>query len=302
MWVLIDTLFLAHRARYSLRNMHTDDMSTGILFDFFEQLYTICTHPKIQSNKILIFIDSKRSWRKKKLPTYKGQRSANRTEEEWEQINIMHDQINILRKELFPQLGIHVYGQTGLESDDLMAWAAKELTKRKENGVIITSDGDLCQCITPYVHWYDPMKRLYLDPKSFEKRKGVTPVQYAMVKALGGCSTDNVPGIKGVSEQSAIDYLFGRIPTHYKKYESIKTAESNGDIEKWKELVILPHYKTKPFNIQKPQYNIKVFFEFCEKYEILSYLTDAGKKRWSKFFKNNIEKNKTRRRKNKTLL
>jgi len=155
-WVLIDLSYLAHRARYAVGDLEFDDIPTGVMYGFFEQLLATCKNPPVCSNKILIFTDSKKSYRQRAFPDYKKKRKDNRTPEEQEQIRVMYQQVNKLRDKILPKLGIPVYKQVGLESDDLIAYAAQELTMKKEEAIIITADGDLYQCITPWVKWYDP--------------------------------------------------------------------------------------------------------------------------------------------------
>ncbi len=299
--MLIDMSYLAHRARHSLKDLVSADIPTGVLYGFFEQLLSICSLPKFASNKVLVFVDSKKSWRTKSFPDYKKKRRENRTEEEQEQINIMYEQVEILRRKVLPAIGIPVYGQKGLESDDLMAWTAFELTKRKESGIIVTSDGDLFQCITPIINWYDPQKDLLLTPNSFFNKKQVRHDQWGLIKAIGGCISDCIPGIRGVSEKGAIDFVHDKIPHHYKKYKAIQNAFNSGELDNWKELVVLPHKKTKPINIRPPKYNPEAFFDFCSEYNIDSYLEGKGRHKWEMFFEGRFN-NSPRRRERKARL
>jgi len=282
-WVLIDLSFLAHRALHSTGELETEDIPTGVLYGFFEQLYSICKCPVVSSNKILIFTDSRRSWRNRAYPEYKKKRREQRTEEEQQQLEIMYKQIDILKNKALPRMGVPVYRQIGLESDDLIAIAAKQLTKMKEEAIIITSDGDLYQCITPFVQWYDPQRNLLITEESFQDLKGIAPGLWGMVKAIAGCATDNVPGLKGIGEKGAIKYLRTELPVHLKQFKTI--SEGTEEIKKWAELVVLPHKKTKPIFIEEPEYNSKIFFSFCKHYDILSYLKDSRKLKWINFFK-----------------
>jgi len=293
-WVLVDLSYLAHRARHTTGDLSSEDIPTGIMFGFFQQLYDLCKHPFINSNKVLIFTDSKKSYRRKTFPEYKKKRKEQRTEEEQKQLQIMYDQINKLKNKILPKLGFPVFKQVGLESDDLIAYVAKELTRKKEEGVIITSDGDLYQCITPYVKWYDPARELLMDEKSFEDKKGIEPKIWGMVKSISGCTSDCVPGLKGIGEKGALQYLKGELAPHLQKFKTI--TESSEEIVKWGKLVLLPHEKTKPFEIYEPEYNSKSFFSFCKHYSIMSYLEPGRRDQWIKFFKGEI-KGKTRRRK-----
>jgi len=297
-WVLVDLSVLAYKAMYACGDLAHEDIPTGVLYGFFEQLYSICKN--LKSNKVLIFTDSKKSYRSKAFPGYKKKRKEQRTPEEQEKINIMYKQINKLKNKILPKLGFPVYRQTGLESDDLIAYAAQELTRRGEHGVIITSDKDLYQCITSYVDWYDPGQELLIDRKAFRNKYEIAPDRWAMVKALAGCTSDTVPGIKGVGEKGAIQYLKGEMPRN-KKLVSIMNAQLSGEVNKWLGLVELPHKKTKQFEIREPEYNIKMFFNFAKHFGITTYYEQSRRRtQWIKFFRGEFKGNrKLRRRKKK---
>lgn len=289
-WVLIDFSFLTHRALHATGELSYEDIPTGVVFGFWEQLLEICSNPSIQSTRIALFGDSKKSYRRKRFPKYKMKRYAQRSEEDMKRIEKMHDQMNVLRNEVFPKVGIPYYQQVGLESDDLIAWTARELTKQKEEGIIITSDGDLFQCVTDFVSWFDPQRNRHMNPEYLLKRKGVRPNQWAKVKAIGGCKSDCVPGIVGVSEKGAIDYLLGKIPKHYKKYEKITSEEGQDTIRFTRSLVTLPHKKTKAFALVEPEYNEEAFFEHVKDFGIESYLVPKKRNRWERFFKGEVRR------------
>lgn len=295
LWILVDLSYLGHRVRNSLKDLESDEMNTGILFGFFEQIYSICSSPRFLSNQVLIFADSRSSVRSASFPDYKKKRTEYRSPEEWEQIKIMHSQLNILRREVLPAIGFPVYGQKGMESDDLIASAAQDLSSRRERGVIITGDGDLYQCISDYIHWFDPQREMLLDPESFKRKKGISHERWAEVKSIGGCSTDGVPGVRGVSEKGAIDYLKDRIPHHHKRYQEIQRSIEAGDVSSWEALVRLPHKMTKPIRIRRPAFCPEEFFSFCKEFGIRSYLRDPGRKNWEMFFEGKF-KGEPRRR------
>jgi len=294
-WVLIDLSYLAHRARYAMSDLEYEDIPTGVMYGFFEQLLATCKNPPVCSNKILIFTDSKKSYRQRAFPDYKKKRKENRTPEEQEQIRIMYQQVNKLRDKILPKLGIPVYKQVGLESDDLIADAANILTERKEEAVIITADGDLYQCISPYVKWYDPGRELLMDENAFQEKYGIHPDQWGQVKSLAGCSSDGVPGLPGIGEKTALKYITGETVTPKRK-ETIDNSQE--EIKKWEKLVILPHHKTKSVEIKEPEYKSKLFFKFAEHYNILTYLKPAKREQWIKFFRGNF-KGKIKLRKKK---
>ena len=188
-WVLFDMGYLCYRAMHAVGDLEHEDVPTGIIFGVFSQLRQICLDPRVRSNRIVMFCDSRKSLRKQIYPEYKWRRTE-RTEEEIERIQMMRGQMDLLVREVFPKIGIPVYQQDGLESDDLIASVALELeTLRGSNGgqkrlaVMITSDGDLFQCIGHSVHWYDPQRNTYYDPGLFLEAKGIGCGLWGEVKA-----------------------------------------------------------------------------------------------------------------------
>lgn len=283
-WVLIDISYLAHRARYATANLEYKDFGTGVLFGFWGQLLSICRDPLIKSNRVLLFFDSRKNYRRRHFPDYKAKRHEDASPEERQQLIGMYEQLNLLRIEILPAVGFPVYRQTGCESDDLMAQAALQLDYNDERGIIVTADGDLWQCITRNIHWYDPARQRYYDYDRFRDAKGIDPGHWGMVKAIGGCSGDSVPGVKGVGEKSAIKYLKHELPTHHKRFKNIESAEGQWTIDRNKPLVVLPHTKTKPLDIRPPEYNADAFFHYAERYGFLTYLNPPKRGEWEDFF------------------
>jgi 5'-3' exonuclease len=296
MQVLIDVSYLAYRALHSMDGLEFDDIPTGVIYGFFEQLLTISSMSNINSNHIHLFFDSRQSYRKRAYPQYKVNRAKDRTPEELTQILVLHEQLDRLRRKILPEIGFSIYRQTGLESDDLIAQSALQL--KDERAVIITADGDLYQCITENIHWYDPARTLYLSPESFFKKKGISSDKWGKVKCFCGCPGDNVKGIPSVGEKTAIEYLNNTLPTHYKRYKVIESDAGAEIIWNIHDLVVLPHPKTKKVNLTRPVYNPQAFFEWCERLGISSYLKGKRHKQWSNFFDNIFDETwaKVRRR------
>lgn len=298
-WILIDVSYLAHRARHALKNMEYEDIPTGVLYGFFEQLFAACSHPKLQSNRVALFFDSRQSYRSRAYEPYKKKRRQDRTEEEVEQIKIMYKQVNALYKTILPSIGFPVYKQTGLECDDLMAEAASSIEyNKKEKAILVTADGDMYQCIRSNVHFYDPGRDLYLTPETFLEKKQIESHRWALVKALAGCNSDNVEGLPGVGEKTAVKFLKLELPKHHKTYKLIESKEGREIAERNLELVELPHTRTRPVGLTEPVYNKRAFMRFARRYGILSYLKNPKRRRWSNFFEGefNRQENKVRKR------
>jgi 5'-3' exonuclease len=290
-WVLIDLSWLAYRALYAVRGLEHEDLPTGVIFGFFSQLKEVCSSPLVRSNRVAIFCDSRESIRAQQYPAYKQTRREERTPEEAEQVSIMRYQVNALRRELLPSIGLVPHEQVGLESDDLMAWAARRISANaslqgiphRKRAVMITGDADLYQGITPSVHWYNPQREAYYNAARFEQEKGVPPKAWVTVKAIGGCRSDNVAGVAGVGEATALRFLLRQLPPHHKTYQRIVSAEGQSIVARNLPLVTLPHKQTQPIRLHTPEYNPAAFFAMCERYGMQSMI--HNRTQWEAFFR-----------------
>lgn len=292
MWVLVDLSWLAHRAMHSMKDMEHDDVPTGVVYGFFTSLRQICLDEKVRSCKIAICCDSRTSKRTDFFDKYKHRRHADKDEEEIEKLRAMRKQVAILRDDVLPAMGFPVLQQDGLESDDLMAWVARRISNNARlldlparafpEAVMITSDGDLYQMISPWVHWYDPSRKKYHTEESFQAIKGVHPKAWGMVKAISGCTTDTVPGVGGVGEKGAIQYIMGDLPKKSKKHATIVSDYGKAVITRNKRLVVLPHEETEPIILKEPTYKTDAFFKCCKRFGLYSILRERGN--WEAFF------------------
>lgn len=280
-WALIDASYLAYRSMYSVGDLSTDDLPTGVVFGFFHQLRTICRDPRVATTRMAVFFDSPDSYRAMEFSGYKEKRrAAERTPEERERLHVMWDQVRQLRDVVLPAIGIQVVRQRGLESDDLIAYAAQRLREC----VMVTADGDLFQCISETASWYDPSRRRLLTPETFREQYGIEASRWGEVKCIAGCSTDNVPGVPGVGEKTAVRYLNGQLPPRYKTHQAIISAEGQSIRHRNASLVVLPHRRTLPFRLRRPNYSVEYFFKVCVAYGLDSFLAPKARADWTAFF------------------
>lgn len=284
--VLVDASWLIYRAKHTMGELSHEGIATGVMFGFFQQLLSVCNDPHVRSNRVGIFFDSQHSYRRDFFPGYKSHRSK-RSPEEWSEHLVMGEQMLKLRREVLPDCGFPCYQQHGLESDDLLASAAHHLDIGS-GCVIVTADGDLYQCITTKVHWFDPQRGVYLDHLKFWAKKGVDPDQWWLVKCVCGCVSDDVPGIEGVGEKGAIDYVLCNLPETGKKFKDISSPKGQSIIVRNARLVRLPHRRTKPVVWREPEYRPERFFKWCEKLGFGSYLEGGRRTQWEMFFQGNF--------------
>jgi DNA polymerase I len=92
----------------------------------------------------------------------------------------------------------------GYEADDVIGSLARQATKKNLEVIIVTSDKDLMQLVTPHVRILNPAKSdLLIDEKKVEELMGVPPAKVPDVMALMGDSIDNIPGARDPNEKPA---------------------------------------------------------------------------------------------------
>jgi DNA polymerase I len=92
----------------------------------------------------------------------------------------------------------------GYEADDVIGSLARQATKKNLEVIIVTSDKDLMQLVTPHVRILNPAKAdLVIDEKKVEELMGVPPKKVPDVMALMGDSIDNIPGARDPNDKPA---------------------------------------------------------------------------------------------------
>lgn len=282
--LLIDSNFLCHRAVHVVGNLEYRGVGTGVTFGFFNQLINVTKH--VNPDKLIFFWDSRKSERKKLLPTYKDKRKKDRTEEEkllWKAIYI---QFNKLRKIVLPEIGFHNnFMQSGYESDDLIAQYCRS-SNSDEQILIATSDEDMFQLLSDNCSIYKLKDNSVYGVNEFQKEKLITPDQWVLVKQIAGCTSDNIPGVPGVGEKTAIKYILGELKESSKAYQKIKESEELISFNK--KLVSLPYMNTidirEDNNVN--QFSMKHFLRICRQYGFSSFRSDEKKEEIRNLFSN----------------
>ena len=128
-------------------------------------------------------------------------------------------------KELLTAMGIKYYEIEGYEADDIIGTFAKFCDDDKDFiGTIVSSDKDLLQLISTDVDIKLLKQKDYIryNEKTFEEAYGIKPINIIDLKALMGDSSDNIPGVKGIGEKTALKLLH-----EYKTLDNIYQNANN---------------------------------------------------------------------------
>jgi DNA polymerase-1 len=112
-------------------------------------------------------------------------------------------------KDVCRALRIPVLELAGYEADDLIATYARLAREDGFEVVVVASDKDLLQLVGAGVRVFNPVKETWLDPDATRETFGVPPALVADVLGLMGDSVDNIPGVPGVGEKTALAMVRG---------------------------------------------------------------------------------------------
>ena len=209
--------------------------------------------------------DSKTNIRQEIYPAYKQtRRDKEKTDEELAYDIEFRRQIKKLRRVYLPLIGCsNIFCQKGYESDDIIA----SLCLNEFDGysiIIISADHDMYQCLSPVVSMYNPQQKKMMTVQKFERQYGIKPHQWVRVKCLAGCTSDNITGIAGIGEKTAIKYLTHQLKETTKAYQKIESCY-NMVIKHNTKFVQLPFKGTKTFKIKENNYNDAGWIAVCKK-------------------------------------
>lgn len=156
----------------------------------------------------------------------------------------LYDQMPYVR-EAVEALGIPVLEKAGFEADDIIGTLAKKCEKEGYEVVILSGDKDSLQLITENIKLLTMRKGItdtvLYDEKAVEEKYSLRPDQMIDLKALKGDASDNIPGIKGIGEKTAIALLkeFSTLENLLDNAGSIKREKTRQLVEQGKESALL---------------------------------------------------------------
>lgn len=276
--IIIDCNYIAYTCRFALSEGLTyRGNRTEIIFGFLKEILSLSEH--FNSDDFFFCWDSRESERKKLYPSYKANRRPDdRPQEEKELDAIAYKQFDEIRTKVLPDLGFkNIYMLEGYESDDLMAILSKQLPGPN---IVVSNDKDMYQILS-YCSLYSVSKKQLTTKIEFERTFKIKPEEWSEVKALAGCSGDNVEGIPGVGEKTAIKYLKGELNKGkvFTKIEESKTIRDRNRV-----LVSLP-FKDMPLPVYKKNRLLaRTFLGVFSTYGLLSMSQGILWSKWTKFF------------------
>lgn len=221
--VLIDGNAIIHRAYHALPPLTTKKGElVNAVYGFTSVLLKVIS--ELKPDYILATFDlAGPTFRHEEYKEYKATR-VKAPDELYAQIDRV--------KEVVRAFNIPIFEQAGFEADDVIGTMASQAEKSHENveNIIVTGDLDTLQLIDDKTKVYALRRGMsdttIYDDAAVQERYGLRPDQMIDYKGLRGDPSDNIPGVKGIGEKTAIELLkkYGTIEDVYKNLSEIKGA------------------------------------------------------------------------------
>lgn len=201
---IIDGLSVFYRGYYAMGGLSTKDGTpTGGIYGFTAMALELIK--KLQPDYVCVAWDKPKTNVRKRLAIYPQYKAGRKSPppDFYAQIPILHE---LLRAFNWP-----LYELDDYEADDILCSLAKKASAEGIETMLITSDLDALQCLGPLTHVYALKKGFTnidkYDPAMFEEKYGLTTDQFLDLKSLKGDGSDNIPGVPGIGEKTAITLL-----------------------------------------------------------------------------------------------
>lgn len=263
-WVVLDAHNLAYRALHDPRNGEVkiedvhDLVLEALLADivFFQERYT--------TDHVVVTFDHGKCKRHDMVKNYKkhdtepdGYEKARKDE--------VRACLKLLRTKYLHEVGYrNVLSQEGYEADDVMASVVLHSIGKEDTAVLVSSDKDLYQLLSDRVSIWTPHQRKEVTLQSFWRQYAIAPKAWPLVKAVAGCVSDNVKGVYGVGEPSALRWVRGDETLHKRYWDLI---EAGRDV--WQAnlgVVGLPLPGTERFVLVPDRVTRRSWEAFCTKH------------------------------------
>ena len=223
--VAIDGNSIVNRAFYGVRSLNaTDGTPTNGVYGFLAILGRILGEEKPDALCVTFDLPAP-TFRHKLYTEYKAHRKG-MPEDLVVQMPILRDVLDAMN--------VKRYEAAGLEADDLLGTLAKKCESENVECVIVTGDKDSLQLVsslTRVKHIKTKGGKTETNdytPELFGEEYGFVPPLMVDLKSLMGDSSDNIPGVAGVGEKTAMDLIqrFGRITEIYEKLETLDIKDT----------------------------------------------------------------------------
>jgi DNA polymerase I len=213
---LLDGSSYVHRAYHAIRNLsNSRGLPTNAVFGFSRMILKLLEEKN--PSYLAVVLDAKGpTFRHEIYKDYKATRPPMPED--------LQVQIPFIRK-IVAAMNVKLIEKEGYEADDVIATLARLGQEHGHGVVVISGDKDFRQILSPTVSLWDTMKDSLLDYHAFVEKYGVKPEQMIDVMGLSGDLSDNIPGVKGIGEKTALNLVkqFGSLDEVLRRVDEVKT-------------------------------------------------------------------------------
>jgi len=270
------------------RHAFGDDLSyedelTGVLWGFFNQIIKLAE--RFDTNRFVFAWDSRQRKRKHIYPEYKANRTADPDADPGVEGRIRH-QFRMLRTTLLRGFGFkNGFWATGFEADDVIASIVRDPENQELDPIVVSTDKDLWQLLD-CCEIFRPVnkERMTADDLS-ERFPGITPQTWVKLRSMTGDVSDGIPGIEGVGEKTAMNFIGGNIKPGSKAYKRIVNPDSQVIMERNRQLMELPLPGTPIFTLDwNETFELDDFLTICDRYGFKHFLKSEELRKWRERF------------------
>lgn len=217
-FLLIDGNSLLYRAFYALPLLHTrEGIYTNGIYGFLTMFNRVKAEQK-PTHLLVAFDKDKQTFRNSLFNEYKANRLSAPDE--------LIDQFTFLR-EILTAMNVDFLEEQGYEADDIIGTISRQTEENDIPTIILTGDKDTLQLVSEQVTVMMTKKGITemetYDSQAVINRYGVTPDRLIEIKALMGDASDNIPGVPGIGEKTAIKLIgeYGSLENLYEHIDQI---------------------------------------------------------------------------------
>ena len=215
-FILLDGNSFCYRAFYAIRELSsTMGEPTNAIYGFITMLEKVLK--EVGPDGVAVTFDLKGpTFRHERYDQYKIQRSP------------MPEDLALqmpLIKEVIEAMNIPIYEKSGFEADDVIATLSCLLSEKGHEVFVVTGDKDMLQIVSKRVKLLNPQKENFIyDIAAVKNRFGVGPEKITDIMALMGDASDNIPGVPGIGEKTAVKLIaeYGSVEGVLKNLDEIK--------------------------------------------------------------------------------